>query len=375
MIVLTFNAGSSSLKYALHEIGAAGERQLRARGIEVAEGTAESAACATHDAAREIRGLGFGVDAVAHRFVFGGEMDEPTAITHAVRRRLEELAPLDPLHAPQALAVLDAARSAFPGAAQVACFDTAFFTALPPIARVLAVPSHDPLLRRYGFHGLSYEFVVGALGARLGRRAIVAHLGSGSSLAAFADGKPIETTMGFSPLGGVLMSTRPGDVDPGVLLYLSERAVPSRKLLREMLERRSGLRAIAGGEGDLRILVERAQGGDRQADFAVECYTRSIVKAVGALSAILGGIDTLAFTGGVGENLPAIRAAVAQPLRHLGVALDEARNAASASLISTAGSRVAVHVVATDENLMMARHVKDMRTLSSPRLPTGSLDS
>ena len=353
--VLTFNAGSSSLKCALHDATGADVAPLYAVSIELKRST-DTPASAAGAIAREVRSRGYAVDAVAHRFVFGGEMDAPTEVTGAVRRRLDELASLDPLHAPQALAVLDVAAAAFPGVTQIACFDTAFFKDLPPIARVLPVPTNDPLLRRYGFHGLSYEYAVAALGDALAGRAIVAHLGSGSSLAAALRRQADRNDDGIQSARRRVDEHASRRLDPGVFLYLSERASVDRRQLRSMLERDSGLRAIAGGEGDVRTLSDRANAGDPRAAFAVECYVRSIVKAAGALAAVLGGLDALAFTGGIGEHLSSVRAAIAGSLGHLGVVLDDGRNAVSASLISASHSRVTVHVVAADENLMMARH-------------------
>ncbi len=354
MNVLTFNLGSSSLKCAVHGVSATGEVAIAAASFE--RTGLESAAGAAGEAIAYVRNIEPAIEAVGHRFVFGGELDVPSLVNEEVMGRLEELEPLDPLHAPQSRSILRVAIEEFPTLPQVACFDSTFFRQLPPIARALPIPSGDSILRRYGFHGFSYESVVATLGERARGRTIVAHLGSGSSVAALSGGAPVDTTMGFSPLGGVVMASRPGDLDPGALLYLLEREGVGVRALREMLENRSGLRALAGGEGDVRELSEQARAGDARAAFAIESYVRSISKATGALTAVLGGVDAVAFTGGIGEHQPDVRAAVVGSLSHLGVELDERRNAANAREISRSGSRVVVHVVAADENRMIARH-------------------
>jgi acetate kinase len=355
MNVLTFNLGSSSLKCAVHDVNSKRAIELFAASFEP-KPRPKSAAGAAREAIAQVGSIGLAIDAIGHRFVFGGELDAPTMVDQTVVRRLEELEPLDPLHAPQAHSVLRAAIRGFPSTPQVACFDTTFFRRLPPIARALPVPSSDPLLRRYGFHGFSYESAVATLGDAVRGRTIVAHLGSGTSLAGLAGGKPVDTTMGFSPLGGVMMASRPGDLDPGVILYLLERERVDARALREMLENRSGLRALADGEGDVRELSERARKGDARAAFALECYARSISKAAGALATVLGGVDAVVFTGGIGEHQPDVRASIARALSHLGIELDDRRNAANAPQIGRPESTAAVHVVRADENRIIARH-------------------
>jgi acetate kinase len=225
------------------------------------------------------------------------------------------------------------------------------------VARTIPIPVSDPIFRRYGFHGLSYEHAVTTLGDALRGRTIVAHLGGGSSLAALIDGKPIDTTMGFSALGGAMMESRAGDLDPGALLYLLERCGLTVDELRDMLERRSGLRALAGGEGDVQILSGRALNGDAQAAFALECYSRSIAKAAGGLVATLGGLDTIIFTGGVGENQADIRADVIASLCYVGATVEAVRNAAGAPVVSSPASKVCARVIRADENLAIARNV------------------
>jgi acetate kinase len=356
MKVASFNLGSSSLKCSVHEVTPDRVNCLFT-STYTNRSPARSAPTCTVEAISHIRSRGITIDAVGHRFVFGGEFDRTMPVDDVLIRRLESLASLDPLHAPQSLSVLRTSMECLPGVPQIACFDTSFFRDLPAIARTIPIPVTDPILHRYGFHGLSYEHTIVTLGDVLHGRTIVAHLGGGSSLAAFIDGKPIDTTMGFSSLGGVIMESRAGDLDPGTLLYLLERGGLTVGELRDMLERRSGLCALAGGEGDVQILAGRALNGDPHAAFALECYTRSIAMAAGALVTALGGLDALVFTGGIGEHQADIRADVVGSLSYLGAAIDETKNAGRAPVVSSPDSKVCVRVIRADENLMMARNV------------------
>jgi acetate kinase len=356
MNVASFNLGSSSLKCSVHEVTSSQPKCLFT-STYTNRSPARSAPTCTIEAIAHIRARGISIDAVGHRFVFGGEFDRTTPVTDVLIRRLEALQSLDPLHAPQSLSVLRTSMECLPDVPEIACFDTTFFRDLPVAARTIPIPISDPLFHRYGFHGLSYEHAVTTLGDALRGRTIIAHLGSGSSLAAFNDGKPVDTTMGFSSLGGVMMESRAGDLDPGALLYLLERCELTVEELRDMLERRSGLRALAGGEGDVQILSDRALNGDPQAAFALECYTRSIAKAAGALIATLGGLDTIVFTGGVGEHQADIRADVIGSLCYVGAAIDEALNSECAPVISGPASKVSARVIRADENLVIARNV------------------
>lgn len=351
--VLTFNAGSSSLKVGIYGVDGERARPLFARTLSM-EPTAAGATAAVDATLESGLPSEIAFDAVGHRMVFGGPEDAPAFASPELFNRLARYERLDPLHAPAALAALRTTHQRLAHLPNVLCFDTAFFLDLPERARILPIENPEPLfLRRYGFHGLSYEYVRATLGQRLGSRAILAHLGSGASLAALQDGKPIESTMGFSPLGGILMATRPGDLDPGVLLYLLEERRQSPAHLRELLEEHSGLRALSGGERDLRRLLERAD--DPRAVLAVDAFCSSVVKAAGALAALLGGLDTMVFTGGVGEHLAPIRSSIAGRLALFGMKLDEDANAVHADVISAPTSAVTVRVVATDENATIAR--------------------
>ncbi len=351
--ILTLNAGSSSLKYGIYATDAATARRV-AQWNDRAAADLDAAAAAASAAAADAVAAGLPIDAVGYRIVFGGPDDRPALVTPALVERLRALVSYDPLHLPGALAGITAARDVFPAIPHVVCFDTAFFRDMPPIAQRVAIPTDDdPYLRRYGFHGLSYEYLRNAIGAALPGRSIFAHLGSGASLTALRDGEPVDTTMGFSPMGGIIMATRPGDIDPGLVLYLMEKRGLDAAALRTMLEERSGLAALSGGEGNLRTLIERR--GDERAALAIESFVRSIAKAIGGLATVLHGLDELVFTGGLGEHLAPLRASVMEPLRHLGIEIDDALNAAGAATISTASSQVRVRVIPTDENAVIAR--------------------
>lgn len=333
MKVLSLNLGSSSLKYAVHDGSGDAMEAIVARTLPTAAHP-EAASDAARRAIDEVRATIGHVDAVGHRVVFGGDDDTPSEVTADVLARLDDLQSLDPLHAPGALAVIREALAAIPEAVHVACFDTAFFRDIPRTARALPIPTRDPLLRRFGFHGLSYEYVCRSLAGDLMQRTIVAHLGNGASVVALSNGQPIDMTMGFSPLSGVIMSTRPGDLDPGVLLYLLERSAQSPSELRKMLETDSGLQALSGVSGDLQTL---SRSSDENAAFAVEMFVRYVAKAIGALATELGGLDMLAFTGGIGEHNDAVRAAICNRVRFL-------------------NPNVVVRVVNGDENVMIALH-------------------
>jgi acetate kinase len=302
---------------------------------------------------------------VGHRVVHGGPNHvAPACVDDALVADLQALVPLAPLHLPAAIAGIEAVRVRFPKLPQVACFDTAFHRTMPEVARRLPLPDAITRegVRRYGFHGLSYEYVMSTLGDAPPSRIVIAHLGNGSSLVAVKDGKAIDTTMGFTPSGGVMMGTRTGDLDPGVLVYLLREKKLSADALEDLVERKSGLAAI-GGVSDVKTLLTRA-ATDERARLALSMFAYSVRKAIGAFAAALGGIDLLIFTGGIGEHAAAVRADIAAGLEHLGVQLDPRRNegangddARAGTVINIDGGRCAVRVVATDEDLVIARHV------------------
>jgi acetate kinase len=380
--ILCLDAGSSSLKFAVYRADDADERRLlRGAAENIGQQSAkfwvEDSAGVRHDGALAgdspkpatlfervmdacaAAGLAAPV-AVGHRIVFGGpEHSKPAAVDAQVLSDLERYVPFDRLHLPTQLGLVRTVASRLPAVRQVLCFDTAFHHGMPNVAHRIPLPrSVGPLVRRYGFHGLSFEFVVGALGEDAAGRVIIAHLGSGASLAAVRGGNPIDTTMGFSPLGGLMMGTRPGDVDPGVLLYLVQSG-NSASDLEQLLNERSGLLGVSGVSGSMETLLGLATTNDR-ANEAIELFVYQLCKHIGALVAVLGGLDTFVFTGGIGEHAAQIRALVTARLEHFGMALEPEANAGNAAVISSSKSRVSVRVILTDESSIIARHVREI---------------
>lgn len=386
MHILTINTGSSSLKAALY--GLRGEEARLAASIEriglkdsrmrVTDGAGSTLVdrvtdLPDHGAAfqallswLEGRGDTRELRAVGHRVVHGGrEYSEPQRITDELLAALRRLLPVDPNHLPQAIEDIEASRRAFPKVLQVACFDTAFHRRMPDVAQTYALPPHyaDLGVIRYGFHGLSYEYIMAELArldpAAASGRTVIAHLGNGASMAAVRDGRAVDTTMGFSPTGGLVMGTRTGDLDPGVLLYLlqSERMSPDE--VSRLVNARSGLLGISEVSADMHDLLQR-QDDDPRAAAAVALFCYTAKKHLGALFAVLGGIDTLVFTAGIGEHAPPVRACICAGLEAIGIELDPDRNEAGAPVISREGSRVTVWVMKTDEDLMIARHTRHL---------------
>ncbi len=349
MNVLVVNAGSSSVKLSLLD---GEDRVLAARELE-------------HGAALEPLGA---TDAVGHRIVHGGErFREAVRIDTEVERQLRELADLAPLHQRKSLDALDAVTKALPEVPAVACFDTAFHATLPPAAATYALPREWRErwgLRRYGFHGLSHAWIARRAPELLGRpaaelRIVSCHLGAGASLCAIAGGRSVDTTMGFTPLEGLVMATRSGSVDPGLVLWLAERERLSPEELTDALEHRSGLLGLAGS-ADMRTVLARADVGALDARLALDVYLHRLRAGVAAMAAAMDGLDALVFTGGVGEHAPAVRAGAAAGLGFLGVELDAARNGAPAadSELSSPGAAVRTLVVRAREDLEIARQVR-----------------
>jgi acetate kinase len=356
-LTLAINAGSSSLKCALFTLAA--DPQLVARGSIDGADAERVSGLIDWIAAYVGRSV---VAAVGHRIVHGGaKYRDPQRITTALLSDLGTLVPFAPNHLPAELDLIEAMRHHLPDVPQVACFDTAFHRTMPDVARRLPIPAvYDARgVQRYGFHGLSYEYLIGECrrletSDRADGRVILAHLGNGSSLAAVARGHSIETTMGFTPIGGVPMSTRSGDLDPGAVTFLAREDRLTADQLEDLLSRRSGLAAIAGGSGDMRTLLER-EAGDPSSRLALEAFVYGVVKAIGALTAVLRGLDLLVFSGGIGEHAPSIRSRICEPFAFLGIALDTSLNQANAAIISSPASRVTVRVIPTDEQLVIAR--------------------
>jgi acetate kinase len=365
--ILAVNAGSSSLKLALLEDD---ERVLSAHELRADAGGFDRRAL------RALLADLDGIDATGHRIVHGGEsFREPVLIDAAALERLHALVELAPLHQPKSLAALEAVRAALPGVPAVACFDTAFHATLPPAASTYALPAawrEREGIRRYGFHGLSHAWVArrtrAMLGARgRGGRIVSAHLGAGASLCAIADGRSVDTTMGFTPLEGLVMATRAGSVDPGALLWLLEHGEngeepPHRTAheLSEALEHRSGLLAL-GGSADMRDVLARA-AGDERARLAIDVYVHRLRGAIAQMAASLGGLDVLAFTGGIGERSARLRALTCATLTFLGVGIDEARNRSASGQrdgdISAPGVAARTLVVLAREDLEIATQVR-----------------
>ena len=382
--VLTINAGSSTIKAALFEADGGGTLSLVFRAV--VDSVGKSPRLAVRDAAGDLRserdlddaldfdGLLREVVALAerhcgddrlvaagHRVVHGGpDHAGPERVTPDLLAVLDGLAPLAPLHEPHNVAPMRALARLRPDLPQVACFDTAFHRTMPAVAQRFGLPRDLEAagVHRYGFHGLSYEYVAGRLSeidpALARGRVIVAHLGSGASLCALQAGRSVDTTMGFTPLDGLVMATRCGSLDPGVVLYLQQERKMSPDAVADMLYRRSGMLGVSGGlSGDMRDLLAST---DERAKEAVALFVYRVAREAGALAAALGGLDGLVFTAGIGENAPAVRAAVCERLAWLGVAIDPAANDANSGPIGQAGSRVSVRVVPTDEEAMIARH-------------------
>jgi acetate kinase len=369
---LCINAGSSSLKLALYAVAPNGAERRLCEGSALEIGLPESAIevgghiehrpLADHRAALEalleIMALPK-VDAVGHRVVHGGNHTRPERVTPELLTRLEALTPLAPLHNPPALAGIRAVTAHLPDTPQVACFDTAFHATLPEVAHTLPLARcyRELGLRRYGFHGLSYEYITRKLGEQAKGRVVIAHLGNGASLAALRDGRSVDTTMGLTPTGGVMMGTRSGDLDPGVLLYLMREPKLDTAELERAVNREAGLLGVSGTSSDM---AELLAADTPDARLAVALFAYEVRKAIGALAAALGGLDRLVFTGGIGEHAAPVRWAICRGLEHLGVELDAAANTAGAALISTPQSVCPVHVMATDEDAMIARHVYEL---------------
>ena len=297
---------------------------------------------------------------VGHRVVHGGAtFSGPTVVTPSVLDDLRKLVPLAPLHQPYNLAAIEAVAARLPGVPQVACFDTSFHRGQAGVAEVVPLP-RDLVrsgIQRYGFHGLSYEYIASALPQVApeiaGGRVIVAHLGSGASLCALRNGRSVDHSLGFTALDGLCMGTRPGAVDPGVILYLFQELGLSAKEVETILYKKSGLLGISGISNDMRDLIDSREPA---AQLAVDYFVYRATKEIGALAAVLGGIDGLVFTAGIGENSAAVRARICEACAWLGVDLDQEANARRTPRISRSGSRVSAWVIPTNEELMIARH-------------------
>lgn len=389
--VLAINGGSSSLKFVLYAPAEpprrllAGEVEriglndpfLRAGNADARSLNRKPVEAPNHEAAadRVIEWLSRQVGqeavcAIAHRIVHGGpKYSQSQIITPELMAELKRLSPLDPTHLPKEIALIEAFGRSFPDLPQVACFDTAFHHDLPRVARLLPVPRKYEAwgVRRYGFHGLSYAFLMDELRRCAGEdaangRVILAHLGAGASMAAVRAGRCIDTTMAFTPAAGLVMGTRCGDLDPGLLVHFMRNEHMTADQIDDLINHRSGLIGISEISSDLRDLMAR-ESSDARAAEAVAIFCYSARKWIGALAAALGGLDALVFSAGIGENAPEVRARICAGLEFLGIQLDPTRNAANAAVISADGAAVAVRVIRTDEESIMVRDV--LRVLGS----------
>ncbi|MEU3273732.1 acetate/propionate family kinase [Saccharomonospora sp. NPDC006951] len=362
MYVLVVNAGSSSLKVRLLDPSdeVVGKLDLGSwRGAHETEELSDFVAGLER------------VDAVGHRIVHGGTaFTEPVVIDEQVRKAIADLTELAPLHQPRGLAGIEAVAGVLPGKPAVACFDTAFHASLPGAAATYALPkawNERWSLRRYGFHGLSHDYASRRAAELLGKqvgdlRLVTCHLGAGASLAAVGEGRSLDTTMGFTPLAGLVMATRTGSVDPGLVLWLQEHAGLGADQVGRVLEHESGLAGLSGGSGDMREVIEAADAGNPAATLAFDVYIHRLRREIAAMTAALDGIDALVFTGGVGEHSPRVRAAAAPG--YLGVAIDERSNdeAMGDADITAAGAGVSTLVVTAREDLEIARHTRKTLT-------------
>jgi len=393
--ILTINGGSSSIKFALFETDASLRRilgggidrigrpaaTLRVKGPN--EGDAISRQIKAPDLTTAVGALIDAIEehsshdaftAVGHRVVHGGpKFSEPQRITPGMIEELRRLSPFDPEHLPEEILLTGEFHRRFPALPQVACFDTAFHHDLPRVAQILPIPRRFEAqgVRRYGFHGLSYAYLMGELDRLAGTeaaqgRVILAHLGNGASLAAVHHAKSMDTSMSFTPAAGVPMSTRTGDIDPGLVWYLTQTGHMDAKGFNEMVNFKSGLLGVSETSSDMRDLLEHEKQDVRAAE-AVALFCYQVKKWIGAFAAALGGLDTLVFAGGIGENAPTVRARICDGLGFLGIELEEKRNAANEGLISAATSGITVRVIPTDEERMIAKMVCGVLGLDSKK--------
>ena len=391
--VLTLNGGSSSIRFAVYEAGDTPRGRLDGKIDRIGSsgtnlivndpaGTPQAPrrlAAADHRTAvgflldwLETHPVFTSVEAVGHRVVHGMKHSDPERVTPKLLAELHRITPYAPDHLPREIGLIEALRKRYPTLPQVACFDTAFHRTMPQVAKLLPIPRRYAAkgVERYGFHGLSYTYLMEELGrldpAATRGRVILAHLGNGASMAAVRHGKSIDTSMGFTPAAGLVMSTRTGDLDPGLVYYLARAERLTAARFQRMVNHESGLFGVSAISADLRELLAREAGDVRAAD-AVALFCYQARKWIGAFAAVLGGLDTLVFAGGIGENAPLIRKRTCDGLDFLGIELNSKRNARNAPLISRDGGRVNVRVIRTDEELMIARSVIRVLNLASSR--------
>ncbi len=385
--ILTINGGSSSIKFALYKTGEQLERilygvidriglhgtNLSFNSLNQNEQGSQSIEASDHKSAvnslidwlQEQKEFS-SVRAVGHRVVHGMNHIEPETITHVLLDELHRISPYDPDHLPREIELIEVFRKRHPKLPQIACFDTSFHCTMPRVAKLLPIPRHfdEKGIQRYGFHGLSYSYLIEELSRMAGIKAaqgrvILAHLGSGASLAAVRNGKSIDTSMGFTPVGGIPMGTRPGDLDPGVAWYImkSDNLTPAQ--FNKLINHESGLLGISETSSDMQDLLAK-ENDDVRASEAVEFFCYQVKKWIGSFAAALSGLDTLVFSGGIGENSPVVRSRICEGLGFLGIELEEKRNITNAPVISTNNGKAVVRVIHTDEELMIAKIVNQI---------------
>ena len=386
--ILTINGGSSSIRFALFACDDPPRRLLQGKIERVGSAKADLVIAGgeqpsitkvkAHDSRSAIDSLaawlsqhaGQAVDAIGHRVVHGLDRMTPERVSVGVLKALKRLKPYDPEHLPREIELIESLARRYRRAPQVVCYDTAFHRDMPQVAKLLALPRRYLRrgIRRYGFHGLSYTYLLEALKglgdpAAVGGRVILAHLGSGASMAAVRCGHCIDTSMGFTPTAGFMMSTRSGDLDPGIMGYLARRERLSSARLQRLVNHESGLLGVSGISGDVRDLLA-CETKDFRAEEALDLFSYQVRKWLGAFTATLGGLDTLVFSGGVGENSAPMRARICQGLGFFGIELDEERNARHAAVISRGDAGVCVRVIPTDEEMVIARTTQDVLQLN-----------
>jgi acetate kinase len=381
-MILTVNGGSSSIKFAIYKFATVPKKlyagELKRIGLPgmvfTLIGSKENIPCKGTDYISAISSLiswlketnAIQITTIGHRIVHGMQHMQPCLITHSFLTELKQIIPYDPDHLPGEIKLIEAFLENYPNIEQIACFDTAFHQTMPPVAKLLPVPQRfaEKGIHRYGFHGLSYQYLMSQLKKQAGKkeargRVVLAHLGSGASLAAVYKGKSMDTSMGFTPAGGIPMSSRSGDIDPGVAWIMMKTENLTPKQFNHLINHESGLLGISGTSGDMGDLLKQ-EANDERAARAVDLFCYQVKKWIGAYAAALGGIDTLVFAGGIGENSPVVRKRICERLNFLGIELNEKRNKHNAPTISKNNSRVSVRVIPTDEEFMIAATVAGM---------------
>jgi acetate kinase len=362
MIVLALNSGSSSFKFGLYRVEESRAEELLSDAVPARSAEEAVAGVANLLTKSKLPAPA----AIGHRIVHGGPaLRQHCVIDGSVLQRLEAAVAFAPLHMPAALSFIHVAQEQFPGLPQVACFDTSFHADLPDVARVLPIPREwqSEGIQRYGFHGLSIESILHQLGHDVPDRMVIAHLGNGASVTAVKCGKSIDTSMGLTPSGGVIMGTRTGDLDPGVLLYLVREKKLDAAMLADLIDQRSGLLGISGISSDMRRLHEAALS-NADVRLAIQMFGYSVGKQIAAMIAALDGIDLLIFTGGIGENDAQVRAAICSQLTWIGVSLDDSRNQSADNPVNGTASRCVVQVIASKEEEQIARHTYALSRMS-----------